>query len=126
MRSERAAGPLGRVDIVNGDEGRFTAHREPYVPIQQVGVDLLTESRDGLPMFLAIRLGHPRRFKDPVNRHLVEEFSVTVIDKAGNGSGAACVGRACQRDVPFSREHSGGGVKPDPSGAGQIDFRPGV
>ena len=45
---------------------------------------------------------------------------------AGDGRGAAGVGRAGERNVAFAGQQPGGGIEPDPARAGQIDFGPGV
>ena len=42
-RTDRGDIPFRRFQIVDGDEGRLPAHRQPHVAGFQVGIDLLAE-----------------------------------------------------------------------------------
>ena len=44
----------------------------------------------------------------------------------GDGCGGRGFGGAGEGDVSFAGEQAGGGVEPDPTGAGEVDFGPGV
>ena len=49
-----------------------------------------------------------------------------LFDQAGDRRGGDRVGAGGERDVALAAEQAGGGVEPDPAGAGQIDLGPGV
>ena len=82
---------------------------------------------DRVPLLVGVRLRDARIFVDPRDRHLeVEIGRPRAVGGAGDRRGADRLGRAGQRDVAFAAEQAGGRVEPDPAGAGQKHFGPGV
>ncbi len=61
-----------------------------------------------------------------VTLHLVIELHFALAHHARDRRGRVRLGRRRQRNVPFAGEQSRRRIEPDPSGAGQIDFGPGV
>ena len=56
----------------------------------------------------------------------IAEADLTGLDETGDRRGGAIVRRRRQREVAFAAQQPGCGVEPDPAGARQIDFGPGV
>ena len=61
--------------------------------------------------------------RDP---HFVVKFHFAGADQPGDRRRRAGLGSCRQRNVPFPRKQAGSGVKPHPSRAGQVNFRPRV
>ena len=59
-RPQRGGSPFGPIDVVERNESRFAAHSEPHVPGTQIGIHLVTEFFDCLPLVLAVRFGDAR------------------------------------------------------------------
>ena len=60
------------------------------------------------------------------HRHGEVEVDLARLDQAGDRRGRHRLGAGGQRDMPLARHQAGGGVQPDPAGAGQVDLGPGV
>ncbi len=126
LRAEGVGVPFGAVAIVDRNEGRLAALREAHVAALQVGVDLAAERLDARPLLFGVGLGDARRLPFPRDAHVVLEIRLALVDRAFDRRGRRRVGRACERDVAFAGEQSGGRVEPDPAGARQIDLAPRV
>ena len=118
--------PLGAFHVVDRDEGRLAAHRQPHVERVQPRIDLVAELLDGRPLLFGVRLGDARGVGDARDRHLDREIDARTVDAAGDRRGRVGTGRGRQRQMSFAREQAGGRIEPDPAGAGQIDLGPGV
>jgi hypothetical protein len=81
---------------------------------------------DGRPDIIRIGPGGPGRLENAPHGHVVAEIHFAFFQGPGNRGGALGLRRAGQGDVPLAGEESGGGIHADPSGAGNIDFGPGV
>jgi hypothetical protein len=62
----------------------------------------MTERIDLAPLLVGIRLGHPRRFIDPCDRHLVPEDDLALVDRTADRRGALRIGRRGQRQVSLA------------------------
>ncbi len=118
--------PLGRLEVVDGDECGLAAHGQPHVAGGERGVDLAPEGIERLPSLLGEGLGDARVFCDAGHLHLEAEIDLGEGGHAGDRCGVAVVRGGGQRDVAFAGEEAGGGVEADPAGAGQVDLAPGV
>ena len=58
--------------------------------------------------------------------HVEVEIDIGEAGKARDRRGVAIVRRRGQRYVAFARQQAGGGIEPNPAGAGQIDLAPGM
>src|SRR5213075_868749 len=65
-------------------------------------------------------------FEHAFDAHFVQELDLTFLRQAGDGRGAAGLGRAGERDVALAGEKAGGRVEADPTRAGQVRLAPGV
>jgi len=79
-RSECGSVPFLAIRIVDRDEGRLPARRQPHVAALELPVDALSELLDRAPLRLRVRLGHARRLPHARDRHAVLEFDLAVID----------------------------------------------
>ena len=86
----------------------------------------MAEAFNFRPLLFGVRPGDARSFANAPDGHFVAEFGFAEFERAGDGGGAAGVGRAGEGDVPFAGEHAGGGVKADPARARKVDLGPGV
>ncbi|MCY1360268.1 hypothetical protein D9M69_468860 [compost metagenome] len=85
VRPQGGGVPLRVVGVVDGDEGGFAAHGQAHVATSQVGVDARTQFADGLPLLLAVGLGHSWRFPDPLDAHLVGELALAFFHRTADG-----------------------------------------
>ena len=118
--------PFGTIGIIHGNKGRLAAHREAHIAFFQINVNLVTKFLDGIPLLFRVGLGDARRFVNALHRHVEFEFGFAFVHAAGNRRGARRIGRAGERNVTFTREQSGSGIKANPASARQINFRPRV
>ena len=66
----------GASRIVDGDEGRLAAHRQPHVLRDQIAVDRLAERVETRPGFVGERRGDPRRLAQALHAHLEAEIDL--------------------------------------------------
>ncbi len=118
--------PLRAIHVIDRHEGRFATHGELQSGLGDVALDRLADAEQRRPLRVAIRLGGARRLPDPAHLHVVGEGDLAFLDVAFDRRRARRLGRAGERDVAFAGEQAGCRIKPDPAGARQIDFRPGV
>jgi hypothetical protein len=123
-RPQRGRGPFGAVHVVERNESRLAAHGEPHVSGTQIGVHLMAELFDRLPLVLAIWFGDARCFVNSLHRHLVTEFGLAGFEQAGDGRRATGVRSARERDVPLAGQQPGRGIESHPAGARKIRFGP--
>ena len=124
VRSKRGRIPFGAVRIIDGNEGRLSAHRKSHVLRDQIGIDLMSELLDLRPLLVRVRLGDPRRFPDALDFHAVRELDLRLVDRTAHRRGCGRFGCAGQRDMSFAGEQARGGIQTDPAGAWQIDLAP--
>ena len=122
----RSGVPFRSVDVVDGDERRFAAHRQSHVSPGELFVHGSPQRVDRRPFVLGVRVRHARRFDDPLDVHRERELDVPRIRHAGDRRGAARMRSACERNVALAREQARGGVEADPARTGQVDLGPGV
>ena len=125
-RTDRRGVPFRRLVIVDRNECRLAAHGEPHVVRQQVGVDFVAERVERIPRFFGKRRGDARLFGDPLDAHLERELHLAGLDQPTDRRGGAVVRRCRDRQMAFAAQQSGRRIEPDPAGARQIDFGPGV
>ena len=125
-RSQRGRVPLLAVHVVDGNEGGLATHRQADIAGDQFLVNALAQLVKPLPLFLRVGLGDARGLEDARDPHFVVKLHFAGADQAGDRRRRARFGSCRQRDVPFPRKQAGSGVKPDPSRAGQVNFRPRV
>ncbi len=125
-RTQRGHGPFRAVHLVDGDEGRLSAHGQPDVTLAQVVVDPMAEGLDGRPLGGRVGFGDARRLAHAGDAHVMGEADLARLDDAGNRGGAAGVGGAGQRDVAFAGQQARGRIESDPAGTGQEHLGPGV
>ncbi|MCY1508738.1 hypothetical protein D9M68_430580 [compost metagenome] len=127
--ADRVSVPLLGLEVVDRNEGRLAAHRQPYVVFLEHAIDLFTERVQGFPAFVGERLGDARMFRDTCHLHVEGEIGSGVgiaEEAAGDRRGVAIMGRCGKRNVAFAGQEARGGVEPDPAGAGQVDLGPGM
>ena len=118
--------PLAGLEIVDRDEGRLAAHGEADVVRLEHLVDLVAERVEALPAFVGEGLGDPRMLGDPRHLHVEGEVDIGEAGKARDRRGVAIMRGGGERDVALAGQEARGRIEPDPAGAGQIDFAPGV
>ena len=102
--AHRGGRPLAPIAIVERDEGRLAAHGEAHIPHLQIDIDLVAEGFDLLPLLVRVGLGDARGFVDPLDSHRVAEIRLAEFQRTGDGSGAAYIGGAGERDMSLSRQ----------------------
>ncbi len=118
--------PLRGGGVVEGDEGRLAAHRQPDVAGDEPLVDRLAERVDPGPLLLGVGQRDARVLVDAT--YLVVEGEAH-LDRLGGALDRRCaarVGGREERDVALAGEEAAGGVHADPPGAGDEDLGPGV
>ena len=118
--------PLGAVHVVDGNERRLAALGQAHILPLEVGINLLAELVDLVPVLIAVRFSHPRVFMNAGDGHLVFEGHLGLVGEAADGRRRGRQRRTGQRNVPFAGEHARGGVEADPAGAGDIHLGPGM
>ncbi len=118
--------PLGPVGIFHCDERRLAADRDAHVVKPKLLLDTSAERVDRVPLLVAVRLRHARRFDDAAHAHRVVELRFAFLDCAADRRGAHRLRGARERNVALAREQTGGRVEADPAGTGQVDFGPRV
>ena len=118
--------PFGSIVVVERNESRLPTHGEPHVSGAQIGIHLVAQFFDGMPLLGGIWLGDARRLVNPLDGHLVSEFGIAGVEQAGDRRGAGSVRRAGERDVALAGQQPGGGIESDPAGAGKVRFGPGM
>ncbi len=118
--------PLGRLEVVDGDEGRLAAHGQAHVLGLQVGFDAVADRVQRRPIYLLERPGDADRLDQAGDRHREVEVVGGAAGPSADRRGGPIVRRGRERDVPFAAQQARGGVEADPAGAGDVDLRPGV
>src|SRR4029077_19305251 len=104
VRTESGRIPFFAVHVVDGNESRFSAHRQPHIAVRQFNVDLVTKRIQALPLFLRVGFSHSRILVDTSDTHLVKKLHFAFTDQTRNGSGRLRFRRSGQRYVPFTSE----------------------
>ncbi len=125
-RTHRLGVPLGPFAVVDRDEGRLAADRQPDVALDQTLVDLMARRQDLLPLLLAVGLGHPRLLEDAAHAHRHVELDLAGIDGPGDRCRGLRVGGAGEGNVALVGEQPRGRIEADPAGTRQVDLGPGV
>ena len=118
--------PLRAFDIVDRDEGRFSAHAQADIASPQLRVDSVASVEDRLPLFIAIRLGDARRLDDPVDAHVERERDLGLLVAAADGGRARWIGGCGQRNMALAGQQTRGRIESDPTGARHVDLGPGM
>ena len=118
--------PFGRLEIVDGDEGRLPAQGQAHVLGLKVGLDLLAHGVQRRPVGLLERPGDADRLDQARDGHREIEVVGRPAGHPGDRRGRAIVRRRGQRDMPLAAQQARRGVEPDPARARNIDFGPGV
>ena len=100
--------------------------RQAHIQSRQIGIDLTTHRINFDPGLITVWLGHTRRFPDAGHLHAVLELTFAFIKRTGHRRSRPRVGRTSYRNMPFASEQARGRIQPDPAGARQIHFAPGV
>ena len=124
--ADRGGVPLLGLVIVDRDEGRLAAERQPHVAGCQIGIDFLAQLVERGPGLVGERQRDARLLVDAGDLHLEGERHLGRIDAAGDRRGRAVMRRRADRQMALAAEQAGGRVEPDPAGAGQEDLGPGV
>ena len=96
-------------------------------PSARSSVHAVAERDEPVPGLLGEGQRHPRRFAGSASTFISKPNSTFGrIDGADDRRGRAVMRRGAERQVAFAAEQARGRVEPDPSGARQIDFRPGM
>jgi hypothetical protein len=125
-RADRRRIPFGRLIVVDRHERRLAAHGQAYVLREEIGIDLFAECIERVPGLFGKRHGDARMFGDPLDAHVKREVDFTRLDQAADRRRRAIVRRGCDRQMTFAAKEARGGIEPDPAGAGQVHFGPGV
>ncbi len=125
-RSDGLGVPFGGLEIVDRHEGRLAAGGQPDIARCEIGIDLpaeLVERRPGL-----IREGQrdARRLGHAGDRHAVVELDAAGVDQAADRRGGAVMRGRGERNMAFAAQQARGGIEPDPAGARDIGFGPGM
>ncbi len=125
-RPRRIGVPLCGLEVVDRDEGRLAAEGQAHVVGNQVRVDPFSQRIQGDPVGVLERPGDADRLDDARDAHLELEGRFRLAGHAADGGRRAVVGRRGEREVSLAAQKPRGGVKADPSCAGDIGLRPGV
>ena len=126
LRPQRQRVPLRAVHVVDRHEGRLAAHGETHVALLEGAFDLLAAAEQLLPLLVGVGLGGARCLAHARHLHLVRELDLALVDAALDRRGARRFGRAGERDMALARQQARGRIEPDPPGARQVDFAPGM
>ena len=126
MHADRGDVPFGPFHVVDGHERRFASHREPHIVFPELLIDEMSQTIDVVPLLIGIRQRDPRVFVNPRDFHLEMKLGLALFQRPRNRGRGGWGGRRGERQMAFAREEPGRRIKPDPAGAGQIDFAPGV
>ena len=118
--------PLRAVHVVDRDEGRLAAHREPDVARLECRSTTAAEQVDALELVRRVGRGHPRVLVHPADDVVELHRRLGRVGPAGDRRRLGRLRRRRQRDVALARQQPGRGVEPDPARAGQEDLGPGV
>ncbi len=124
--ADRVDPPFQRLEIVDRDEGRLAAHRQADVLRGEVLVDLLAQPVELLPRRVRERRRDARRLGEARDLHVEGELAAGRLDEAGDRRRGAIVRRRADRQMALAAEQAGGGVEPEPAGAGDVHLGPGV
>lgn len=124
VRANGGGIPFGAFHIIDGYKSGFSAHGESNILFQQSLIDVLAAGIDLLPCVFCVRQRDSRIFVDAGDLHLDVKGHFAAIDSSGDGSGGLGCGCGGQRNVAFTCEQPGCGIKSDPACSGQVDFGP--
>ena len=118
--------PFGGFEVVDRDEGRLAAHGQAQIMLHQIAVDRLPQGIKRRPALFLERHGDADRLDQPGHRHVKAEVDFRRAGHAGDRGGGGVMRRGRQGDVALPGQQAGSGVEPDPAGARNVDFRPGM
>ena len=99
-------GPLRAFEIIDGDEGRLATHGQAHVLGDEIGVDLVADRGDGLPLCFAVRFGDARVFVHTHHGVAVFEIHFAYRGHALNGGGMTEMRGRGERNMPFGGEQA--------------------
>ena len=118
--------PFRPIHVVNRHKSRLAALGQPHILALQVGIDLLAEQVDFLPVFFFVGFGHARIFMNARDRHHMGKSNIGLVGKTGDRCRRRRHGGASQRNMAFARQHARSRVQPNPASAGHIHLGPGM
>ena len=98
--------PLRALEVVDADEGGLAAHGESHVAFGESLVDLVTQGLDRLPLLLGVGQRDPRRLPDPLDRHVVGEVALGLLDDAAHGGRGLGLRAARERQMSLPGEEA--------------------
>jgi hypothetical protein len=81
--------PFGAVHVVDRDEGRLPTHRQTDIVGLQLGVDLMAEHLDRLPLLVRVGLGDARILMDARDAIVEVELHLARFGRTRDGCSAA-------------------------------------
>ena len=126
LRTHGCRIPLLALEVVDRDECRLAAHRQPHVTIAQRLVNLLSQRIERPPRILVERLGDAGVLRHPVDAHVEGEVDLGEARHAADRRRVAVMRCRGQRNMALARQQAACRVEADPACAGQIDLAPGV
>ena len=118
--------PLRSIHVVDRNERRLAALCQAHVVLREVRVDAPSKLTDRFPLRVAVRFCDSRILVDARDAHRKRELHRARIGEADHRCRVARIGSAGKRQVPLAGEEAGRRVEPDPAGAWQKGFRPGM
>ena len=102
------------------------ADRKPHVLLFKIAVDRLTQPIKRRPGLVRKGIRHARRLMDARHIHRKGESDFGGIDRTRDRRRGAIMRRRAEWQMAFAAEEPRGRIEPDPAGARNIDFGPGV
>lgn len=99
-RADGVCVPFRRLEIVDRDESRLAAHREPNILRGEIAVDLLAEIVEPRPGLIGEGLRDARRLADAPHAHIEREFDLGKARTARDRRRGAIMRRGGDRNVP--------------------------
>ena len=96
--------PLRAFRLIDANEGRLTAHRQAYIMLLKVFIDLVCDLLEPRPIVLAERLASPRSIIQTPNRYGIAEFHLGRFDSAADRCRLRGGWSAHERDVALARK----------------------
>ncbi len=118
--------PFGTGAVVHRDEGGFAALGQAHVVAREIGVDLMAQRFDLLPLIVGVRRSDAGRLPDTRHVHVMLERGLAFFERATDRRRGRRLGGARQRNVPFSGQQTRRGIEADPARTGQVHLAPGV
>ena len=116
--------PLRAFHVIDGNERRLTAHRQAHIVIQELAINLISQSDHLLPLCFVEGLGDTRVLVDTRDGHRKIERCFTHVGESRDRCGRRWNGGTGQRNVAFARQQARRRIEADPARARQVSFAP--